>query len=64
MNTPKSSLFQAILARLSFGTVPVDGAYWFDPRHTGPAEAPKRPEVPHVDWSPISISLSRHLRRP
>jgi hypothetical protein len=32
MSTRNQSLFEAILARISFGSVPVDGMYWFDPR--------------------------------
>jgi hypothetical protein len=32
MSTRNQSLFEAILARISFGSVPVDGMYWFDPK--------------------------------
>jgi len=32
MSTRKHALFEAMLARISLGAVPVDGLYWFDPR--------------------------------
>jgi hypothetical protein len=32
MDTQKQSLFATILARLSLGSVPVDGSYWFERR--------------------------------
>jgi hypothetical protein len=72
MSIRSHSLFQAILARISFGAVPVDGIHWFDPRE---AAAPKpRPRAladeppfdegrPDADWSPISLSLTRQLPR-
>ena len=68
MNTHKRTLFQAVLARISLGAVPVDGSYWFDPKDAGipDAEASKartRAAVPQRDWSPVSLPLSRPLRR-
>jgi hypothetical protein len=32
MKMSRHTLTQTILARLSFGAVPLDGLYWFDPR--------------------------------
>jgi hypothetical protein len=59
MNTHKPTLFQAVLARISFGAVPVDGSYWFDPKDAGIADAgtsksPGRRAVQH--WTPASLS--------
>jgi hypothetical protein len=34
MNTPRHSLYEAVLARISLGAVPIDGIYWFDPKAT------------------------------
>jgi hypothetical protein len=63
MNTGKQTLFQAVLARISLGAVPVDGAYWVDPKDGGAAKSPKPARIPDADWSPISLSLSRPFRR-
>ena len=63
MNTGKQTLFQAVLARISLGAVPVDGAYWFDPKDGAAAKSPKPARIPDADWSPISLSLSRPFRR-
>jgi len=57
MSTRTRSLFQAVLARLSLGAVPIDGMHWFDPRESAP-RARKRHEVPDAEWSPVSLSLS------
>ena len=67
MNTPKRTLFQAVLARISFGAVPVDGSYWFDPKEAGITDAvksksPRRFAVPDRDWPPATLSW--FLRRP
>lgn len=32
MSKSKHTLFEAVLARMSFGAVPMDGVYWFDPK--------------------------------
>jgi hypothetical protein len=63
MSSHSHSLFQAILARLSFGAVPVDGVHWSDPREVKAPEPRPSDEVPQVDWSPVGVSLSRHFRR-
>jgi hypothetical protein len=68
MNIHKQTLFQAVLARISFGAVPVDGSYWFDPKDAGMAgpgmaKSRKRAAIPDRDWSPVSLPLSRPLRR-
>jgi len=67
MNTHKRTLFQAVLARISFGAVPVDGSYWFDPKDAGITDAvtsksPGRFAVPDRDWPPASLSW--FVRRP
>lgn len=64
MNGHKQTFFQAVLARISLGAVPVDGAYWFDPKDAPASQACRRPGTPDADWSPVSLSLSRPLRRP
>ena len=67
----QETLFQAILARISLGAVPVDGSYWFDPKDAGTPDAevpdagvpnagtsksPSRRAVPGRDWPPASLS--------
>jgi hypothetical protein len=42
MNTRKQKRYQAVLERLSFGAVPVDGIYWLDPKEAAGAAAPQR----------------------
>jgi len=32
MSKSKHALFEAVLARMSLGAVPMDGIYWFDPK--------------------------------
>jgi hypothetical protein len=64
MSTRSTPLFQTILARLSFGAVPVDGAHWFDPRDAVKSREQagardKTIKVPDADWSPVGISPSR-----
>jgi hypothetical protein len=41
MNTHKQTLYQALLARISLGAVPMDGIYWIDPKDAGMADAAK-----------------------
>jgi DsbC/DsbD-like thiol-disulfide interchange protein len=67
MNTHNPTLFQTVLARISFGAVPVDASYWFDPKDAGIPDAvtsksPRRCAVPAQDWPPASLSW--FLRRP
>lgn len=66
MNTHRQTLFQAVLARLTFGAVPVDGSYWFDPRDAQASRTtrPAAVEAPDADWSPASLSLSPRRNRP
>jgi hypothetical protein len=59
MNTRKQTLFQTVLARLSFGAVPIDGQYWFDPKDAVAARPARQVKTPDADWSPVSLSLSR-----
>jgi hypothetical protein len=63
MNTQKQTFFQAVLARISLGAVPVDGAYWFDRKEAGAAKSSQPARIPDADWSPVSLSLSRPFRR-
>jgi len=53
MNKHKQALFQAVLARISLGAVPVDGVYWFDPKDAR-AAAPAPPPAPDTGRSPGS----------
>ena len=65
MSTRFTSLFETILARLSFGAVPVDGVHWFDPRDAAKSKQrsdEQSHEVPDADWSPVGISLSRRRK--
>jgi len=43
MSTQKQSLVDRILARISVGSVPVDGSYWFESRR--PTQATARDAV-------------------
>jgi hypothetical protein len=68
MNIHGQTLFQAVLARISFGAVPVDGSYWFDPKDAGIADAGamksrQRGAIQDTHWSPVSLPFSRPLRR-
>jgi hypothetical protein len=63
MSTHKQTFFRVILARISAGAVPVDGAYWFDPKDAGAVKSAKALQAPDADWSPVSLSLSRRTRR-
>jgi hypothetical protein len=56
MSTRNRSLVEMILARLSFGQVPVDGSCWADPKREA---QPAWHRVPDADWSPISVTLFR-----
>ena len=61
MYTHKPTLFQAVLARISFGAVPVDGSYWFDPKDAGiagavPEKSRKRAVAPNTACSPKEAS--------
>ncbi|HET9390385.1 MAG TPA: hypothetical protein VFO44_12120 [Steroidobacteraceae bacterium] len=56
MSARKPSLFEAILARISLGSTPVDGSYWFDPKPSD-GQLRKRNEVPHADWSPVGVGM-------
>jgi hypothetical protein len=70
MNKHKQALFQAVLARISLGAVPVDGVYWFDPKDartaplapTAPTQTTPAP-TPQKSRSPSSPSWPRALGR-
>ena len=58
MKTHKT-LFQAILARISLGAVPVDGSYWFDPKDSGtPATGAPDAETPSAGIPTAGTSKS------
>jgi hypothetical protein len=63
MSTSRHSLFEAVLARISLGAVPMDGIYWFDPKAIIPADTSKRTkardEPADPDWSPVSQPLGK-----
>jgi hypothetical protein len=79
MSTSKQSQFEAAMARISFGAVPIDGIYWLDPKMaagaraagvTDPDSSSKRVEVraeadgvARTKRSPILLSLTRLLGR-
>ena len=50
-DTPRHSLYEAVLARISLGAVPVDGIYWFDPKAAARADASKRGKPNDVNES-------------
>jgi hypothetical protein len=62
MSTRSPSLFQTILARISFGAVPVDGHYWFDPKNATRPKSRQEPADVDADWSPVSLSVTRRLQ--
>jgi len=59
MSVPRLSLFEIILARLSLGAAPVDGAYWFQPRKTSGHTRQHSQQKPEADRSPASLNSSR-----
>jgi hypothetical protein len=68
MNKHKQALFQAILARISLGAVPVDGVYWFDPKDAGTADGPTGKQhapasASDTGRSPVAPSWPRALGR-
>jgi hypothetical protein len=68
MNIHKQRRFEAFVARISRGAVPIDGVYWLDPKDARVAGAmlsksTKRAAAPEKDWSPASVPLSRLLPR-
>jgi len=62
--------FQALLARISRGAVPMDGIYWLEPKDGGKADVgtarpdtadpgtskPRRDAAPERQWPPASLS--------
>ena len=79
MSTSKQSQFEAAMARISFGAVPIDGIYWLDPKLaagkptagvTDPGSSSKRVEVraeagevARPKPAPVLLSLARLLWR-
>lgn len=47
----KHSLYEAVLARISLGAVPIDGIYWFDPKPTTRVDASKQSKTKDVKSS-------------
>ncbi|HEY3785110.1 MAG TPA: hypothetical protein VGL55_07520 [Steroidobacteraceae bacterium] len=58
MSVAKPSLFEAILARLSLGAIPVDGTHWFDPKKPAEESSQGRCEGPNASWSPETLRIS------
>jgi hypothetical protein len=56
MNTPKHSLYEAVLARISLGAVPIDGIYWFDPKATVRPDTSKQGKPNDVNKSDAKSS--------
>jgi hypothetical protein len=44
----KHSLYEAVLARIGSGAVPMDGIYWFDPKPTARVDASKQSKTKDV----------------
>ena len=63
MNTHKPTFIKAVLARIIRGAVPVDGPWWFDPKEAAAPKSSKTAQLPDPQWSPVSLPLSRPLRR-
>jgi hypothetical protein len=59
MSTSKHSLFEAVLARISLGAVPMDGIYWFDPKAIAHAAAPKQSKTRDAGCASVSLPLGK-----
>jgi hypothetical protein len=51
MKTSKPSLYEAVLARISLGAVPIDGIYWFDPKPAARIDTSKQSKTKDVKSS-------------
>ena len=63
MNTSRQSRFEAVLARISLGAVPMDGIYWLDPKGSAAADSSKRAQAPQANRSPVWPAFTKLLRR-
>jgi hypothetical protein len=63
MKTSKQSRFEAVLARISLGAVPMDGIYWLDPKGSAATDSSKRAKAPQANRSPLLLSFTKLLRR-
>jgi hypothetical protein len=45
MSSPKQTMAERILARISYGAVPMDGVYWLDPREARRAKVERSVEL-------------------
>ena len=63
MNTSRQSRFEAVLARISLGAVPMDGIYWIDPKGSAAACSSKRAQPSQAADRPAWPSLTKLLRR-
>ena len=45
MSSRKQTLAESILARISYGAVPMDGVYWLDPREARRAKVERSAQV-------------------
>ena len=63
MNTSRQSRFEAVLARISRGAVPMDGIYWLDPKGSAADGCAKRAQAPQANRSPVWPAFTKLLRR-
>jgi hypothetical protein len=65
MNTSRQSRFEAVLARISLGAVPMDGIYWLDPKGSAAACPSKRAKAPQANrvWLSFTKLLLRSYPR-
>ena len=63
MNTSRQSRFEAVLARISLGAVPMDGIYWLDPKGRAAACSSKRAQPSQATDRPVWPALTKLLRR-
>ncbi|MFL6605354.1 MAG: hypothetical protein ACJ8R9_29025 [Steroidobacteraceae bacterium] len=54
MNTRKQTRYQAVLERMSFGAVPIDGIYWLDPTESVRAASHPRRAGPDKGQPPVA----------
>jgi hypothetical protein len=49
MSTSRQALIEALLARISFGAVPIGGLYWLDPKVVAEVQRRKREAATETD---------------
>ena len=63
MNTSRQSRFEAVLARISLGAVPMDGIYWLDPKGSAAGCSSNRAQPPQANRPPVWPAFKKILRR-